>query len=657
MLCTLNKNRNGYTLVELAISLTIGGIILVTAATSVHLYQKTEARQTTLNNISIVSGALNNYLAQTGAYPCPAPIDVARSDLQYGIAGNCTDTAIPAGSCGGGKGKGYCVQQSDRLPNMNKPAGWTGRVRRGAVPFRTLGIPEYSTVDGYHDRLQYGVTEALAVQATYNQHGGAIDIKDGNGNPLVKPVPGFTGGTTHYIIISNGPDRAGAYSFESGMLVSPCPTLSGTLDAANCQTGSLLPPAIYTAANYADTRGVNHFDDTVKYYSSVQTPVWRVAGTLGLDIVDPVQAGDAPTAGKVGIGVNTSTSGLSAALQVNGNVRAENNINTSQLCAEGNQVNCSSAAPLTSACPPGQIATGFNAGHIKCVKDMEVVCPAGQLMTGIAANGNITCETAIGCPATSMQMCWNAASGSYDQATLPAALLNTAFTTPASGDSYKQTYQCQMSGNSGQWAKTGTSGVCLCTSESKAPVTESCSQYKGDNCPNCWTGVAHFTQNTTCPGGATTQTYVGNTCQCQPYTSTFTNACPTGLTGSITYSQSYTCDPSNPSAQGTWGQQTQTGSCICDPGATATQTITCQSAGYSAGYTGSVTQRRQHQCPDAWSHWTTTNDTCTCKGATQYQTIGCPAPQKGTQKQSQTFNCTTNSWGPWVTSSSTCGAR
>jgi len=659
MRSTLSRNSNGYTLVELAISLTIGGIILVTVATSVHIYLKNQAYQTTLNNISMVTAALNNYLIQTGSYPCPAPIDVPRSNPQYGIAGDCTDGSVPAGSCGRGNGNGYCVQQSDRqLNGVNPlPAGWTGRVRRGGVPFRTLDIPEYSTTDGYKDRLEYGVTEALAVQATYNQHGGAIDIVDGNKNPLVTPLPGFTGGTTHYVVISNGPDRAGAYSFETGALVAPCPALGSTLDAANCQTGSLLPPAIFNVADYADAKGASHFDDTVKYYSAVQSPVWRVAGTLGLDIVDPVQAGDAPTAGKIGIGVNPGTSGLPAALQVNGNVRAENNINTSQLCASGNQANCSAAAPLTSACPPGQVATGFNAGHMQCVKDLQVVCPAGQVMTGIDPKGNLICQTAVGCPVTSTQMCWNAANASYNRAIIPAALLNAVFTTPTFGDSYKQSFQCRETGSNAQWVNTGTSGVCLCTPASNAPVTQSCSQYMGDNCPNCWAGVANFTQNVTCPGGATSQSYVSNTCQCQPYTSTFTNACPAGQTGSITYSQDYTCDPSNPSAEGTWGEQTQTNNCVCDPAATTTQTITCQAAGYSAGYSGSVTQVRQHQCPDAWGVWRTTSDTCACTGATQYQTIGCPAPQTGTQNQSQTFNCTTNSWGPWATDSNSCGAR
>jgi len=658
---TLDRQQSGYTLVELSIVMTVSAIILGAAVLSVHLYRKAQARNETINNISMVAAALNTYLIQTGSYPCPAAIDVPRSDPQYGIAGDCTDKAVDTGSCGGGKGHGYCVQQSDRQ-DTKPPTGWTGRVRRGAVPFRTLGIPEFSSIDGYNDRLEYAVTEALAVPGTYNQRGGVIDIQDGNGNPLVTPLPGATGGTTHYAIISNGPDRTGAYTFDTGALVHPCPALSSTLDAANCQisdpqAGTSLPPAVYNAASYAEAKGKHHFDDMVFYYSSVQSPVWRVGGSLGLDIVDPVQAGDKPADGKIGIGVNTGTSGLPVALQVNGNVRAQDNINANQLCAAGSQANCSAAAPLTSTCPPGQVATGFNAGHVTCVKDLRVVCPAGQFMTGIDDGGNILCTAAVGCPATSVQACWNPASGVYDQASIPAARLNDTFTTPVDGDSFKQTYQCQTTAGSGQWVRTGTSGTCFCTPESNVPVTQSCSQYMGDKCPDCWTGTATFKQTTACPGGATTHSYVGNTCKCRPYLLTYARPCPDGLTGAYYYMQSYTCDPKNPAAEGTWGPVTQTGSCTCTL-LTVTQTITCQSAGYSAGYTGSVTQSRQLQCPrSAYVPWTTTSDTCACTAVTQSQTIGCPPPQTGTQTQSQTFNCTTNSWGAWVTQSSSCGGR
>jgi hypothetical protein len=256
-----------------------------------------------------------------------------------------------------------------------------------------------------------------------------------------------------------------------------------------------------------------------------------------------------------------------------------------------------------------------------------------------------------------VQMCWNTVSGVYSQASVPSARLDAAFTTQASGDSYKETYQCQMTGSNAQWVKTGSSGVCFCAPAENDPVTESCSQYMGDTCPDCWTGIANFKQTTTCPGGSTTQTYVRDTCQCHPYTLIYSRPCADDLTGSYTYTQNYSCDPSDPHATGTWGPVTQTGSCVCSPLA-VTQTITCQSAGYSAGYTGSVTQNRQLQCPrSAYAPWTTTSDTCACTAVKQYQTIGCPTPQTGTQSQSQTFNCTTNSWGLWVTDGSTCGAR
>ena len=677
------SKARGYTLIELAIAVMVGGILIGAAASSTGVYLKNQASQTTLNNISIVTASLSNYLIQTGAYPCPAPIDAARTDPRYGIAGDCTDTSVVDGSCG----NGYCVQQSDKVWNATPPVGWpaskawppTGwsdRARRGAVPFRTLGIREDEAEDGFNTRLDYTVMESLAVVTTYNQKNGGIDVYNNHGTtnghpgtPIVNSPRGSQGGSMQYIVISHGPDRAGAYSHD-GLLVNPCPPLYSTWDAANCQTGSSLTPAIYYLADYAEALGINHFDDTVKYYSSVETPLWKVAGSTSTNLNDLVGAGDGPSMGKVGIGSAPSYAAPSAALQVTPSptstgsaIIAENNLDATLLCPyDGTSTNCYAPALNLTACAPDPIthlptyATGFASGQLVC-RPAKVMCPAGEFLAGIDPTGNLICQTVIGCPAKSpIQMCFNTSTGSNDIDTIPAGYLDQVYTPPVDGDSFTKTYQCKSSGaGSANWVKTGQAGVCTCTAGT-SPATEACNVYKGDNCPNCWIGIANFSNTTACPGGATTQTYVSDTCQCNSYTNTWTTSCQSGFTGSNNYSQAYACIPGNPTAVGTWGAQTMTSSCTCTP-STASQNIDCQSAGHPAGFAGSVTQTRQFQCPaGTWTGWTTTTDTCACTGGTNYRQIGCTAPQVGTQYQQQTISCPSGTPGPWTTYNSTCGS-
>jgi hypothetical protein len=82
-----------------------------------------------------------------------------------------------------------------------------------------------------------------------------------------------------------------------------------------------------------------------------------------------------------------------------------------------------------------------------------------------------------------------------------------------------------------------------------------------------------------------------------------------------------------------------------------TQNFSC-----AAGYSGTITQQRTFGCPAAtWSSWATTSNTCTCTGATQYQTIGCVAPLSGSRDQMRTYNCGTDTWNPWTTYQDNCG--
>ncbi len=685
------KFSAGYTLLELAISILVIGIIIGSIGSVVVKYQKTVALNTTLNNESIIAEAINNYLQSHGHYPCPAPF-VPRSDPRYGLVGDCTDTtSVAVGDCNNNNKytqNNYCVQASDRVfsatppltnwtysywppTSSTTPLAWTNRVRRGEVPFLTIGIPEFDTIDGYGDVFQYAVTESLAsTSQNYNPNLGGIDVRDGSVNPSNPPSVINPPSTIQYVLISNGPDRKGAYTDESDLYhpVYPCPPVGTTFDSFNCQIyAQQQPQAIYYIANYSTAPGPAHFDDTLRFFASISTPLWAVTDDTDTNIVDTIGAGDAATAGKVTIdkAYLPTLPAPTAALQVGSNypdsvaVNTSGTLNANQLCSTSGTGSCYKTN-MDMKCPSGY-SSGFSDGIMACTPTQQVTCPPNSYVTGISSSGHLVCTSSVPCTSRSVKLCWNNTTGQYDTFTLPQGSVGQSITTSPPDVTLTKTFECKNTSSGSQWVYISSTGSCTaCTSSPPTQTTMTCNDYYGYPCSSCWSGNATVQTTQTCSGGVPqySSTLLSSTCACQP--STWTNpsrACPAGYTGTYTTTESFTCDPSNPTApaQGPFWTSTQKTDCVCNPSATKTQTITCQAAGYGAGYSGSVTQTAQMNCStNSWGAWTTTSDTCTCSPIDQWQNIGCPNGQQGFQIQKQTYDCIANTWGPWNTVFSTC---
>ncbi len=719
-----NSFIRGYTLLELAVGLLIMGVMLASISHVSTQYLKAEKENTTLNNESLLTSAINSYLAEKGHYPCPAPFVPRTDTADYGIAGDCTDTSVNVGECnknGGTASDNYCVQQSDRVlypkiptapgyqpadwpPSWSvnnggqpvwPPQAWNGRVRRGEVPFRTLGIPEYETLDGYGDEFQYVVTENLAVNGRYNKDLGGIDVVNGSatvpvtatnltGHPSLVPTPkdSSSGGAVQYILISNGPDRRGAYTQYSDLNhpVYPCPLITApyvpsTLDAANCQiTAGNWTDAIYYSAEYAPASGPSHFDDLIKYYTSTTTPLWEVSNDTSGSIHDVLNATDQQNHGKVGIDrsdLAVLNPAPDAALQVgspNSNtvavlaqptIAGTGDLVTQNLCSQGSLNSNCVQADLSPTCPGGKIATGFegSSNHLNCTDHTATTCPPNEHMYGIDANGQILCSSTLSCPNSSTWMCGN---------WVGITSKNVGATeTVTSGYNSSKTFQCEDQ-NGPQWVLQSQTGSCTQCNQGSQTNNISCNQYKNWwPCGSCWSGTVQQTVTTSC-NPTNVQTTYSNTGSCVCNSTSYPQngiQCPAGFTGTYSTNQTYVCgaNPSTP-ASGPNYSSTQSTSCFCDPTATQNQTLSCQSAGYSDGYSGHVKQTRQMQCTSAntgnWGQWTTipNGDTCTCSNIIQYQQIGCPSPQQGTQYQQRQFDCNANSWGNWVTTSNTCAS-
>ncbi len=217
---------DGFTLVEVAIVVVIGGILLVSATSLLQIYlQKTEQR-VTQSRINEVDDAIQRFLNTNNRYPCPAAIGDAPDTATFGVeGGNCATGATT-----------FVV---------------------GAVPTRTLNLPDNVMTDAWGNKLTYVMTRVLATDGGYAVDGGDLNIVDSNGNPII-PFAATDPGA-HYIVLSHGSNQFGATNIL-GIPRGDC-TLGGANEIENCDGDDVFVSTLLLN----DSFGPNSYDDYIRY--------------------------------------------------------------------------------------------------------------------------------------------------------------------------------------------------------------------------------------------------------------------------------------------------------------------------------------------------------------------------------------------------------
>ncbi|MEK7801451.1 MAG: hypothetical protein AAB276_03260, partial [Pseudomonadota bacterium] len=183
------NNQGGYTLLMMAMSLMVIGVISVGGLQAYNIYSVKQKLALNEKRVADIIQKVQAYRQLYGRLPCPASLDAARNSAAYGQESNCADVAtIATGNCVGG----ICVVAGAR-PLVSP------RVRIGAIPFRVLQADESEVVDAYNNRMLYAVTETLGVAATYSELAGSIDIRNENAASIINPV-----GSANFVILSAG---------------------------------------------------------------------------------------------------------------------------------------------------------------------------------------------------------------------------------------------------------------------------------------------------------------------------------------------------------------------------------------------------------------------------------------------------------------------
>ncbi len=542
-----SKSECGYSLIQMAIALLVIGILASAFLQVYSLYSQTQKVITTQDNISAITDKIQSYRQGFGSYPCPAPINVQRNNVNYGTATTyAAYLATPAGTCT----NGICIENNTRTIN-GVPT--TLRARVGSVPFRDLQLDEKTTFDGYGSRIWYAVTEDMCSTNTFDDKKGGINIINDLGESQINPAS-----SAAFIVVSPGINKVGAYS-KSGVQISACAT-SG--DIQNCRDVSIAAQADATATYLAmfetNATKATTYDDIVQYFASSFNPLWRRVTATSEDIVNMTTqnvgiATDAPSSTltipqssvDVTTGAIATTNAVSSGVE-HGALRAEGKIQADTYCDNTDPTKCFQPKDLTGdpdagtggmKCPTGAgypvgiTSDGTNA-KLDCKYDVGVFCPAGETLTGFTGNPRRpVCSLGASftsCPAMTIpnpkDQGGNSCGGSIS---LPLAAHNST-----QGRSYGACVNTNYKCNNGNWIISGGPwGTCV-----NSPWTAN-----GQPCGAGYTGTYTYS-GTSCNGTTANNWNLVCPPTCIPYSTNTTTACAPPQTGpGITTTTNYVC--------------------------------------------------------------------------------------------------------------------
>ncbi len=363
---------SGFSLIELAIVITLIGLVSAPLLHRYQVYQTQEKIDNTTISMTAVNNALGEFFIENGRYPCPSDRAVAFGAANHGEERCATVVALGNNTCT--TNNGLCKATV---------TGPGASVHIGGVPYKTLGIPYSETLDGYRNSLSYAVSSAYddATRANAPNRPGAISV-----DRVEFPVTGVPATTTdtgiYYLLRSAGGNGNGAFGVNGG---APKPCGTGQ-DQENCDVDGLF-------MDMDLSEGATDFDDRIMAVAWSPASIWAYADTPG--------AIYNTNTGAVGIG--TTTPGRDGAgvdpnirLDVDGDVRAQQFRSTQYCDASGD--NCFETRTIAGTgiqCPNGQYLIGVRNNQPVC-QPMRVnvpanVCPSGQFVTSISATGVIQC--------------------------------------------------------------------------------------------------------------------------------------------------------------------------------------------------------------------------------------------------------------------------
>jgi len=202
-------SKTGFTLLELSIVLmVIAAIIAGTVSMGSSMIQSAQLVNTN-NKLDAIETALMNYRLVYNRLPCPTDptlTDVAGNATTYGV-----ETGTP-GTCTAASIISYTYPTGATNTNYNA-AGVT--VAEGAIPVRTLGLPDEFQFDGWGRKFAYAVAAPMTSKATATAYPAFISYGAQANCGAIKVENAFHSNRSpvaDYALLSYGPDGHGGYT-------------------------------------------------------------------------------------------------------------------------------------------------------------------------------------------------------------------------------------------------------------------------------------------------------------------------------------------------------------------------------------------------------------------------------------------------------------
>jgi len=243
---SMNRQRTGFTLIELAIVLTIIGILLAAFLQCYSVWIEQYRYNVTKQRLKNIRTALTHYVTSHERLPCPGSPWGAKeqTNSKDGKPGD-TDECAPAASPIPG------IKIFDIDP-IHRAMDHSNEIWIGIIPTSDLRLDGEQGLDGWNNEFTYAVSRRLTFPKSMRGNPsplGIISIVDEHGrNALDEPDTG------RYVIISHGPSGAGAWTSQGGS--KPCQ--GETLDSLNCSGHN-----IFVMAPTSKAAGERFYDDIV----------------------------------------------------------------------------------------------------------------------------------------------------------------------------------------------------------------------------------------------------------------------------------------------------------------------------------------------------------------------------------------------------------
>lgn len=258
------RKRRGFSLIELSVVLAIASLILGAGIVMGSDVLTTAKRVQTQERLQTIKAALEAYAKLNDYLPCPA----LRSETPSGNPTTFGMDPRPGAAC------------SASSPGRKRINGGGGWFMLGAVPVRSLGLPDYYAADAWGRKFNYAVAETALTAYTTATPALAVYRGDRTGTnyaetsvtnrATVPSTPGaITGGYgAVFVVVSYGPNGKGAFNLADTAVETSCATntTGNENELGNCDEAD----GQFWDSDYNDTNIVNYrlFDDFIVWGSN-----------------------------------------------------------------------------------------------------------------------------------------------------------------------------------------------------------------------------------------------------------------------------------------------------------------------------------------------------------------------------------------------------